>query len=153
MSRIEQVRKAVDGILRAQPDALARRAGFVHLYGVALLCAQLALRRGLDVELCVVAGMLHDIWSYKTLDPTDHARHGAPLAAGILAELGCFDEDEVATVREAICHHSDKAGVHGPTDELLKDADVLQHYLYNPTAGWTWGKEPRLDRAREELGL
>ena len=56
MDRTEQVRQVVDEILRGQPDEEERRCGFIHLYGVAQACALLALKRGLDAELCTVAG-------------------------------------------------------------------------------------------------
>lgn len=49
--RIDQVRQVVNATLEAQPDAVERRFGFIHLYGVAHDCALLALKRGLDVEL------------------------------------------------------------------------------------------------------
>lgn len=61
MNRTEQVRQTVDEILRGQPDDLERRCGFVNLYGIAQACALLALKRGLDVELGTIAGMLHDL--------------------------------------------------------------------------------------------
>jgi HD superfamily phosphodiesterase len=154
MDRTERVRQVVDEILRGQTDDEERRCGFVHLYGVAQACALLALKRGLDVELSTVAGMLHDIWSYKTLDPTDHARRGAPLAREILTDLGCFAESEIATLCGAIAHHSLKGEVHVAFDELLKDADVLQHYTYN-TQIWPTkkGYHPRLSALRAELGI
>ncbi|MBN1579257.1 MAG: HD domain-containing protein, partial [Anaerolineae bacterium] len=113
MDRIEQVRQIVDRVLWAQPDQQERRAGFIHLYGVAQACALLALRRGVDVELCTIAGMLHDLWSYKSGDPTDHGPHGAVLACEILTGLGCFAGNEIAIVCEAIAHHSLKGEVHG----------------------------------------
>lgn len=77
MNRVESVRHVIDEILQRQPDVEERRCGFVHLYGVAQSCALLALKRGLDTELCTVAGMLHDIWNYETGDPTDHATLGS----------------------------------------------------------------------------
>ena len=61
MDRVEAVRQMVDEALRQQPDVEERRCGFVHLYGVAQSCGLLALKRGLDPELCTLAGMLHDI--------------------------------------------------------------------------------------------
>ncbi|MFL7791017.1 MAG: HD domain-containing protein [Anaerolineae bacterium] len=131
MNRVELVRQVVDGILRQQPDVEERRCGFVHLYGVAQACALLALKRGLDSELCTIAGMLHDIWTYKTGEPRDHAASGSVEAQKIMSDLGCFTEQEIAVVGTAVLHHSDKGQVHGDLDELLKDADVLQHCLYN----------------------
>jgi uncharacterized protein len=131
MNRVELVRQVIDEVLRQQPDVQERRCGFVHLYGVAQACALLALKRGLDAELCTVAGMLHDIWTYKTGEPRDHAVPGSAEAQKIMSDLGCFTEQEIAAVGSAVLHHSDKGQVHGDLDELLKDADVLQHYLYN----------------------
>jgi uncharacterized protein len=152
MDRIERVRQVVDEVLRAQPDEEERRAGFVHLYGVAQACAQLALKRGLDVELSTIAGMLHDLWTYKTDDPTDHGRRGALLARKVLSGLDCFAEDEMATICHAIAHHREKGEVHGPYDELLKDADVLQHCLYNTLLPQIEKERARLSALDVELG-
>ena len=153
IDRTERVRQVVDPILRGQADEEERRSGFVHLYGVAQACALLALKRGLDAELCTVSGMLHDIWVYKTGDPTDHGRRGAPLAKEILSGLGCFAEAEIETICEAIAHHSIKDEVHGAYDELLKDADVLQHYLYNTLLPPLDKERARLAALRKELGI
>jgi len=153
MDRTERVRQVVDEILRGQPDEEERRCGFVHLYGVAQACALLALKRGLDAELCTVAGMLHDIWVYKTGDPADHGRRGAPLAREILSGLDCFAEDEIATICEAIAHHRIKGEVHGAYDELLKDADALQHTLYNTQIPPIEKERARLVALWSELGI
>lgn len=153
MNRVESVRQVIDEILRQQPDVEERRCGFVHLYGVAQACAMLALWRGLDPELCTIAGMLHDIWSYKSGDPMDHAELGSVEAQRIMSELGCFSEAETAAVGAAIAHHSDKDGVHGELDELLKDADVLQHHLYNTSLEPLQHMKPRLAAILDELGV
>lgn len=129
--RTEQVRRVVDHILRTQPDEEARRWGFVHLYGVAQACAMLALKRGLDAELSTITGMLHDLSTYKTGDLVGHAQCSALLGCQILSGLGCFTESEIAIICTAIAYHRMKVEVHGAYDELLKDADVLQRYLYN----------------------
>ena len=153
MDRTERVRLVVDEILRGQPDEEERRCGFVHLYGVAQACALLALKRGLDAELSTIAGMLHDLWTYKTGDPTDHGRRGALLAREILLDLGCFAESEIATICEAIAHHRAKGELHGAYDELLKDADVLQHYVYNTLLEPIGREHTRLAALRKELGI
>ena len=153
MDRLEMVRQVVDRILSQQPDVRGRRAGFVHLYSVSGICVLLAVRRGLDPELCAVAGMLHDIWSYKTGDSTDHARLGAPEAQKIVEELGCFSPAEISLVRRAISRHSTKDECDGEVDELLKDADVLQHSLYNPCLALKLGSSHRCRMVFAELGL
>jgi uncharacterized protein len=155
MDRLERVRRVVDDIIRQQADEQERQVGFVHLYGVSQACALLALKRGLDVQLCAVAGMLHDISTYKTGDPTDHGRRSAIEAERLLGGLGAFAEPEIAVICRAISRHSAKDEVDGPLGELLKDADVLQHYLYNP--GFTFTPAPkersRLEAILGELGV
>ena len=138
MNRLEQVRRVVDEILRQQPDIEERRCGFVHLYGVSSICALLAIKRGLDPQLCAVAGMLHDIASYKTGDPINHAQRSALEAEEILRRAGGFSREEIDAVCLAISTHSAKDQRDGELAELLKDADVIQHYLYNPALS----KEP-----------
>jgi uncharacterized protein len=153
MDRLEQVRQRVDDILRSQPDPDERRCGFVHLYGVSQACALLATRRGLDLQLCTVAGMLHDIATYKSGDATGHDRLGALEAERLLLELGSFAAAEVAVICGAILNHRAKDQTHDPFDELLKDADVLQHYLYNPGLRPTRKEQPRLQAILAELGI
>jgi uncharacterized protein len=154
MDRLEKLREKVDALLRQQSDPVERRCGFVHLYGVSGLCVLLAASRGLDVELCATAGMLHDLSTYETGDPTDHARHSASRAQELLAETDGFSPGEIGLIAEAIRAHSAKDRVDGPLAELLKDADVLHHYLYNPSLHENWEKNAaRLSALLVELGI
>ena len=153
MDRIEQVRRTIDRMLREQPDERERSVGFAHLYGVSQACALLALKRGLDVQLCATAGMLHDIATYKTGDSTNHGPRSALEARHILDELQVFAEHEIALLCQAIARHSRKDDIHEPMDELLKDADVLQHYLYNPGFAQEARNRSRLGSVLDELGL
>jgi uncharacterized protein len=107
----------------------------------------------LDAELGTVAGMLHDLWYYQTGDRTEHGRRGAPCAREVLSGLGCFTEGEIATVCEAIARHSFKDEVHGAYDELLKDADVLQHHLYNTQLPTIERQRARLAALRMEVDI
>ena len=153
MNRLEQVRQCVDDILRNQPDLEERRCGFVHLYGVSQACGMLAFKRGLDVQLCAIAGMLHDIATYKSGDPAGHDRLGALEAERLLVELGSFTESEVVVICQAISRHRAKDRTDDPFDELLKDADVLQHFLYNPGLERIDKERSRLQAILSELGL
>jgi hypothetical protein len=147
MNRLEAVRRIVDEILRSVPDPEDRRCAFVHLYGVSLTATLLALQRGLDAEHAGVAGMLHDLSTYESGDPTDHGPRSARQAGQILRELGGFSDAEIEVIQSGISHHSDKAAIHGPFEELMKDADVLQHTLYNPC----FDPDPRHRERRERL--
>ncbi len=153
MDRLERVRGVVDGILSGQTDLARRRSGFVHLYGVSTVCVLLAIKRGLDAELCGTAGMLHDIATCESGSSKDHAQRGGVRAGEILAEAGGFSEDEIASISEAISTHSTKGEIHDPMAELLKDADVLQPYLYDPAEELSEDRSRRLEGMMGELGL
>lgn len=153
MNRIEKLREYIDTILLNMTDIEERRCAYVHLYGVAQSCAMLALKRGEDVELATMAGMLHDIYSYANMDTREHARKGSAMARGILKGLQLAGEDEIDAICDAIATHSDKAGVHPSFNEVLCDADVLQHYLYNPTFEISGPRKARYEKLKQEFGL
>ena len=150
--RIEKVRDIVSGLLEEVPDAFLRSDGYVHMFGVAQACVLLAMKRGEDIELAACAGYLHDIATYTTGDSSGHAYRGAEIASRILQETGIFSEKEIEKICSAIRVHSDKKMTHGPLEEILKDADVMQHCLYDP--GYVAKKEKdRYKRLRKELGI
>ena len=153
MNRIEFVRHQVDTILLAMSDAEERRCGYVHLYGVAQACALLAKKREENAELAVITGMLHDIYSYAKMDSADHAHKGAVMAREILESLKLFSEEEVEMVCTAIYWHHDKELVHNAIDEILKDADVLQHVMYNTLFEVKQTEQERYEKLVLELGL
>lgn len=153
MNRLEVIRKIVDSILMEQSDLEERRCGFIHLYGVSSNCSLLAFKRGMNAELCAIAGMLHDISSYKIGYSVDHSKLGAIEARKILNESKCFDEKEIDIICSSIYKHSNKAYVDDVYDEILKDADVLQHYLYNTNFKVSENEKDRLNKLFIELGI
>lgn len=154
MNRIEILREYIDEVLLSMTDVEERRAAYVHLYGVAQACALIALRRGENTELAIMAGMLHDIYSYAKMDIKDHARKGAVLAREILTSLKITNNDETDMICDAIHTHSEKEAVHSNFNEVLKDADVLQYYLYDTTNdNWLPGRKDRYETLKGELGI
>lgn len=153
MNRIEKVREIVDDILFNMTDAVERRCAYLHLYGVAQACALIGMKREANAELAVIAGMLHDIHSYATMDSTDHAHKGAKMAEEILKSTGAFEKEEIKKICDAIYNHSDKAEVHSLLDEILKDADVMQHCLYNPLFEVAEHEKARFEKLKEEFAL
>jgi uncharacterized protein len=153
MDRLEKVRAAIDEIVHQQPDLRYRHAAYIHLYGVSVHCALLALKRGFDVGLAQVAGMLHDLSTYQRADGADHDRLSAGEARRLLDELDLFSQQETDAVCQAILHHRAKDEVHAPLDELLKDADVLHHYLYNPGLEQQPSEKPRIAALLAELDI
>ncbi|MDD5183905.1 MAG: HD domain-containing protein [Paludibacter sp.] len=130
-NRIELIRQEVNTILLNQPDTEQRREGYVHLYGVAQNCTLLAIRRGLDIELCTIIGLLHDIYTYKHGYLKEHATLGAAEAENLLRKLEVFNLEEIEIIKNAICYHSNKKIKHDKYSELIKDADLMQNFLYN----------------------
>jgi len=107
-----------------------------HFFGVASLCAFLGLKRGLDMEICKCAGLLHDLWLFRNipLDKDTHKKHGyigSDFANGILNENGGYSEEQTEIICRMIYNHNDKDIVHDEYSETLKDADALEHYLNN----------------------
>lgn len=153
MNRIEKVREIVDDILLDMTDNEERRCAYVHLYGVSQACGLLAMKRGESVELAIIAGMLHDISTYATMSSENHAHKGADMARRILESLNIFEKGEIEAICTAIYHHSDKELVHNLLDETLKDADVMQHVLYNPQLEVKAQEQERFHRLTKELQI
>ena len=150
--RIEAVRDIVGGILEQAPNASLRADGYVHIFGVAQACTMIAMKRGKNVELAAAAGYLHDIATYSEGYSENHAHRGAEMSRRILQETGLFSEEEIEKICTAIRYHSDKKVTHGGLDEILKDADVLQHCMFDP--GYVSKKEKeRFKSLCGEFGL
>ena len=155
LTRIDTIRRYVDEMLNACEDREAARCGFVHLYGVGQACALIALRRGHDrayAELAEIAGMLHDYATYKDNTRENHAQCSSVQARDILTQTGEFTTEEIEMICQAISRHSDKKNVHEEMDEILKDADVMQHWLRNPVEEYFFAQE-RVHKLIEEFQL
>lgn len=153
MNRIEVLRHYIEHVLLGIEDNEVRRCAYSHLYGVALTSAILARKRGLNSELATMAGMLHDIYTYKTMITEEHAQKGAYLAKEILNELNITTDEETQIIYSAIYNHSNKGTIDSDFDEMLKDADVLQHCMYNPAIDILQHEKSRYENIMSELGL
>jgi HD superfamily phosphodiesterase len=153
LNRIEKVREYVDNVLLNMSDTTERRCGYLHLYGVAQACTMIALKRKENVELATISGMLHDIYSYATMDTKDHAYKGSMMAKEILSSIGIFSNMEIDIVCKAIYNHSSKETTHSSFDEVLIDADVLQHCLYNPLFDVVEHERVRFEKLKNEFSL
>ena len=137
-NRLETLRNEIDRlILKGNFDNI--RMYISHMYGVARFCTLLAIKRNMNIELATTCGMLHDIYYMTGGSSENHAVKGAEQAKTILKEMNRYSNDEIKLITTAISKHSDKSAVHEPYDELLKDADVMDHCFYNadfPIAEW-----------------
>lgn len=153
MSRIKDLQKQVHKVLEKIEDNDRRAKAVAHLHGVALAAAVLAKKRGQDAELATMAGLLHDLYAYRSGSYDDHERLGADLAEKLLSKLGLTTPEETEIICSAIRHHGSKAEVHGPMDEILKDADVIHHSLGDPTKEVKPHEQARYAQLCAELGL
>ena len=153
MNRIERVRQYVDDILLNMEDTEERRCAYLHLYGVSQACVLIALKRNGNTELAAIAGMLHDISSYATMDSFDHANKSALITRDILQEIKQFEENEIEQICSAVHRHSDKNTIHSDFDEILTDADTLQHWLYNPLFDVAEHEKGRVEKLKTEFCL
>lgn len=143
-NRLEILRVEMDKLIMASPRP---RNYFSHLYCVSHFCTLLALKRELNVELATTCGMLHDISNVTGNGGDNHALKGAEEAEEFLRTVNLYSDDEIEIITTAISRHSEKNVVHGPYDELLKDADVMSHCFYNhdfPVAEWEMARYKNL---------
>lgn len=153
MSRLKELRNYVDAEINKIEDADRRTGAVAHLYGVSLAAVMIARKRELDPEIAAMAAMLHDLYAYKSGSYDDHAHLGADLAREILRELKLTDEAETEMICSAIYHHDDKLVEDGPMDEVLKDADVIDHCLKDPSKAVKEKEQARFDKLCDEFGL
>jgi HD superfamily phosphodiesterase len=153
MSRIKELEKKVINILNNIEDGEKRAKAVAHLHGVSLAAVILAKKRGQDSELAAIAGLLHDLYAYKSGSYDDHAHRGADYAKEILDEMKLTSPEETKTICSAIYNHDSKAEVNEPMDEILKDADVIDHSLADPTKAVKEHEQARYSQLCNELGL
>ena len=153
MNRTEKLRGHIDSVLLAMTDEEERRCAYLHLYSVSILAAMIAMKRGENAELAAMSGMLHDFYTYAKTDMQDHAHKGAAFSKDVLSRLDITSPYETEIICNAIYNHSDK-GIFGSSfDEVLKDADVLQHCLYNVTVLPMPHEAERFEKLKKEFGL
>ncbi|MCH4890816.1 HD domain-containing protein [Acidaminobacter sp. JC074] len=98
---------------------------FSHAIHVSENMQLLAKLRQLDEDDAQLIGWLHDIGRMKSLgDP--HGHTGAVEAERLLNHYE-LDLDKIELISHAIFHHSEKDLIHGPYDEMIKDADAMAH--------------------------
>ena len=153
MSRIKDLQKKVHKVLDKMEDGGKRDKAIAHLHGVALAAAVLAKKRGENAELATMAGLLHDLYAYKSGSYDDHAHLGADYARKLLGRLALTTEEETGIICSAIWHHDSKAETDAPMDEILKDADVIDHSLSDPSKEVKLHERERYEKLCAEMGL
>lgn len=102
--------------------------GFDHALRVTRLALLLGQKEKADLELLVLAGLLHDIARHQQeVTGICHAITGAEIAGKLLAEQG-YDSERIKLIQQMIQTHSFRDGSMNPTsleEKILFDADKL----------------------------
>lgn len=156
MNRLDTVKAIVTRTLTERNPDYAP-IGLAHDGYVAALSALLARLRGQDMELAQAAGWLHDVWLHLRAPYTReiaerHAEEGAVLAETLLGQLSLFSSDEIRIICQSIRLHDFTRRTDDPMSEILKDADMLSHYLNASAAGQEREFDPRAAAVLKELG-
>lgn len=153
-NRIETLRKIIEQKLLSKNEEIKYRFNYLcHMNAVSQFCSLIALKRNENAELATMAGLLHDYYTYTTLDAANHAEKGAVLARKLLNEINLTTKSETDLICSAIHNHSLKNQLHSSFDEVLIDADVLQHVLFNVTLPiFEWEKK-RFENLASEFGF
>lgn len=153
MSRVKDLQKQVHKVLGRIEDSDKRAKAVAHLHGVSLAAVMIAKKRGEDPELAAMAGLLHDLYAYKSGSYDDHAHLGAEYARKLLGKMKLTTPEETEVICSAIWHHGDKDEVNAPMDEVLKDADVIRHSLDDPAKAVKEKERERYIRLCDEFGM
>jgi len=124
----------------------------IHSASCAQLAKILAIKRGVDIELSAVIGLIHDIGKIITGKKKDHAADGDIPARELLKKIGGFSEDEIDLISNAVKNHSDKENIGTWADEIAKDVDVIDCDLM----GMKFEKKEyneRIEKVKKELGI
>ena len=153
INRIAVMQAYIAEFIKEIRDEEQRNRAQIHLFGVSMMAGFIAARRGLDAELMQIAGLFHDYAAYKTGTAADHAHKGSFLVKGVLKEIGLTTDEENSIICAAIFHHSDKDKTDGPYDEALKDADTMEHVLYNFSKPVREHEKARFEKLKTEFDL
>jgi hypothetical protein len=103
----------------------------------------LALKRGLPPDICAVGLALHDVSSIINGTYKNHAHQSAVIAMQFLSKLDIFSSQELDEIRRIIYNHSDKhVWTDDPFQEIGKDVDVLDCFLYEGAFDFYLGNKP-----------
>lgn len=103
---------------------------YQHIESVANHAAELAKFYNADVEVCEIAGWLHDIASITDYNLYEnHHIHGAYIAEEILKSYN-YPEDKIELVKLCILNHRGSVLKEKTTKEeiCVADADAISHY-------------------------
>lgn len=134
-------------------SSIKKHEASVQLYGVSSFASMLAMKRGLETEIAAIAGLLHQFYYYKTGIIHYPGINSAETVRPIIRNLGIFSKEEQLTILRAIFYQDQRRQVHGPYDEIIKDAVVLHQSFQNMNQTVSQLDERRLSNVLDELSI
>lgn len=120
-----EIRRRCDG-----PDNFFGLGSYEHIESVAKHAVELAKHYNADVEVCEIAGWLHDIASITDYSLyKEHHIHGANISEEILNSYN-YPKDKIELVKLCILNHRGSIEKEKTTQEekCIADADAISHY-------------------------
>ncbi|MCP3745419.1 MULTISPECIES: CHAP domain-containing protein [Paenibacillus] len=151
--RLESVRSLVHEMLVTTENTSMKQEAWVHLSGVSNFASMLAMRREQDVEIAAIAGVLHGFYFYKTGIKDFPGPNSADAVRPIIRSTQLFTDEEQLVILRSIFYQEDRHQVHGPCEEIIKDAILLQMYLQNTGDNLSKAAIHRLQNVFVELGI
>ncbi|REE69649.1 HD domain-containing protein [Paenibacillus taihuensis] len=149
--RLDSITILVDEMLLSIDSMAGRQKAAVYLFGVSSFASMLAVKRGHDRELAAIAGLLHDCYRCRTFINEFPGPNSAEAARVLIRDAGLFSEEEQTTILRAIFYQEDLSRTHGPYEEIVKDAILLQKYLRPLGPGHARMDAGRLSHVLSEL--
>lgn len=123
-----------------------------HIFGTVMIARILSRKRNFPDEEAALIGVLHDLGRILTGRQDNHAEAGYGPARELLTSMGIFKPDEVERICDGVRAHSRKEITGSAAEEAVKDADILDYYLFGlPIARES--HEVRLQHVLAELGI
>jgi hypothetical protein len=140
-------------MLQTIDSTVKKEEACVHLNGVSTFAAMLAMKRGQNSEIAAIAGLLHAYYSYKTGIDEFPGPNSAEAVRPLLRDSAILNKEEQITILRAIFYQDDRGRVHGPYEEIIKDAILLQRYFQNTGHSVSRLDARRLRKVFDELTL
>lgn len=152
-TRFEYVREFINEMLQGLDSSAEKQEACIYLYGVSTFSSMLAMRRVQNSDLAAIAGLLHYYYFYKTGIREFPGPNSAEAVRPFLRDTNIFTNDELIIILRAIFYQEDRSQVHGPYEEIVKDAVELHMYFQNVGNTCQPLKTQRIRKLLEELAI
>ena len=128
--KIEQIEKEIKNLYEESNDECLSTWFFQgHVKIVADYSRKIARENKLDVEICVLASLFHDIARIKGIDDPELMNQSLEMTGEMMKKHG-YDDRIIKSVQEAILHHSCRDKIPRTKEgKAIATADALAHLM------------------------